>query len=276
MIKPRSIPEVLLGDTFELKIALQKEQEYESRMEEARLNWEKAKRQAEIEKRRYEQSRIKWEDAKKERKAIEARIEAVERKKIKTEIKRKEAELNALKHKLLKSYEDKAERGREHKAAEAKKKAEAEKKRKAEEALKKAEAEKKCKEAKALKDKLHGGFKKKKGTRGSSTGYSNSNNIGDGGKGKGSRGADLKGRRAVSKPATPKNPTQKLGVVVIKICVDRRGNVTSATYTQRGSTLNDSKAIQTAIKDAKKWKFNPASNGLDEQCGSIRYTFDVN
>lgn len=177
------------------------------------------------------------------------------------------------------------------KAADAKKKAAAEKKRKAAEAKAKADAERKRKEAeaKALKDKLSGGFKKKTdgggkgnngkpGNTGSNTGDPNSDNIGDGGKGKGKsgRGADLKGRNALSKPVAPKNPTQKSGVVVIKICVDRRGNVTSATYTQKGSTLNDSKAISTAIKDAKGWKFNPASNGLDEQCGSIRYVFGVN
>ena len=67
--------------------------------------------------------------------------------------------------------------------------------------------------------------------------------------------------------------TQKTGRVVIRVCVDASGKVTSADFTQRGSTTSDSQLRATAIRNAKKFKF--AAGSVDKQCGSITYDFKV-
>ncbi len=67
--------------------------------------------------------------------------------------------------------------------------------------------------------------------------------------------------------------SQETGVVVIKVCVDNKGSVISAKFTQFGSTSTNIELKKIAEKNAKKWKFK--EGGIDKQCGTITYDFKV-
>jgi outer membrane biosynthesis protein TonB len=90
--------------------------------------------------------------------------------------------------------------------------------------------------------------------------------------GKGRIGGGLGNRGVVSEPKISES-TQKTGRVVIKVCVNRNGNVISAEYTQKGSTTNNSTLIGIATRNAMKFKFTDGD--LDQQCGTITYDFKV-
>lgn len=168
------------------------------------------------------------------------------------------------------------------KEEEKKRQEEAEKKRKQAEAKKKAEAEKKRKqeEADRLKDQLGGLFKDgkgkgntgKPGSQGDPDGDPNSDNLDGISKGSGNVGGGLSDRGVV-RSHTPKDNSQKEGKVVVKVCVDKSGSVTEASFTQAGSTIFDSQLRQIAVNSAKRWKFKPGS--VDRQCGTITYNFKV-
>ncbi|MEM1323497.1 MAG: hypothetical protein AAGG75_24745 [Bacteroidota bacterium] len=61
------------------------------------------------------------------------------------------------------------------------------------------------------------------------------------------------------------------GQVVVKICVDARGEVISAKFTQRGSTTFNESLKAMAIESARKALFAVSSE--IEQCGTIAYKF---
>lgn len=154
--------------------------------------------------------------------------------------------------------------------AEAKAKADAEAKRKAEEARK----------AQELKDKIGGALGGGKGSGKGETGKPGNQgdpNGGDSdilsGKTTGSGVVEGFGGRGYTKPAPPKDDSQETGNVAITVCVDKNGNVTSADYTQKGSTTTSATLKAIAIANAKKYKF--AGNGPDKQCGTITYRFSV-
>lgn len=91
--------------------------------------------------------------------------------------------------------------------------------------------------------------------------------------GKGRVGGGL-GSRGVRNSPTVTDNSQKTGIVVISVCVDGSGTVIGTPkFTQRGSTTADSRLINLAIKNAKRWKFDKAS--IDKQCGTIKYDFKV-
>ncbi|MCB0662912.1 MAG: hypothetical protein KDC24_09245 [Saprospiraceae bacterium] len=174
--------------------------------------------------------------------------------------------------------EDRKEKERQEeiqrqKQLEAQRKAEAEKKKKAEEdARKKAEAE-------ALKNKIGGlfgdgdgkGNTGKPGNQGDPNGDPNSDILEGKSTGTGKVGGGL-GSRGVSKSPKVVNRTQYSGTVVIRLCVDRNGNVIGTPeFTQAGSTTTNRSLVQIAIANAKEWKFNQGS--LDKQCGTITYNF---
>jgi len=166
-----------------------------------------------------------------------------------------------------------------------KKKKEADRK-KAEDARKKAKAEaearRKAAEAaakkKALEDKLKGSGKTSGGGGGNTGGTAGDPNVSNTGGGTGGgttgSGADVSGRTVAKKPSPPTNPGVK-GSVVVKICIDNKGNVTSAEFTQRGSTVTDGGAIAEAVANAKKWKFNTDVMAPDKQCGTVRYNYTI-
>lgn len=77
--------------------------------------------------------------------------------------------------------------------------------------------------------------------------------------------------RAIIQSTEANADPKKKGTVAVKICVDKAGNVTSAKYTQRGSTTFDAYLKKIAVKAAKSIKF--AKSDLAEQCGIVNYKF---
>lgn len=88
--------------------------------------------------------------------------------------------------------------------------------------------------------------------------------------GSGEIGGGLDGRDLTYRPKITDN-SQKTGDVVVKVCVNADGKVTSAKYTQGGSTTTNASLIQTAVKFAKKYRFEKGA--VDKQCGTIKIKF---
>ncbi len=139
-------------------------------------------------------------------------------------------------------------------------------------------------------------FKKKGQTNGNPGGDPNSKGYGDGKEGnKGSpdgnpngnpdgnnptgnygikEGANLKGR-TVSKPISFSKDFEEVGTLVLKIVVDRNGNVIDVrTVTGMGSTITNYKQKQQAIAEIKNnLKFNFKADADEEQIGYYKITF---
>jgi len=91
-------------------------------------------------------------------------------------------------------------------------------------------------------------------------------------------GASLKGRGLVSKPNFS-NPTNEFGKVVIKITVNKSGQVVKAELVSLYSTNTNQDLVNYALQEAYKFKFNNVSseNGSKEnQIGKIVYNFTAN
>lgn len=171
---------------------------------------------------------------------------------------------------------EQAERDRQEREAEARRQAEAEARRKAaeEEARKKAEADK-------LKDQIGGlfgdgkgkGNTGKQGNQGDPGGDPNAGNLEGISTGSGSVGGGLSDRGVSRRGPGVQDNSQSVGSAVISVCVDRDGNVISADFTQKGSTISDGSLRSKAIADAKQWKFGKGD--VDKQCGTITYRFKV-
>ena len=134
-------------------------------------------------------------------------------------------------------------------------------------------------EAQALKDQLKGGLSGngggkgntgKDGNQGDPNGDPNSNILEGISTGAGKVGGGL-GSRGVAKTHTPQDNSQDQGTVVVKVCVDRAGNVVSAKLTQAGTTATSARLKNLAISSAKKWRFSKGDQ--DRQCGTITYNF---
>lgn len=97
---------------------------------------------------------------------------------------------------------------------------------------------------------------------------------GNGGSGNGT-GYSLKGRTA-SKLPTPNYNSSKEGKVVVKIWVDRNGNVVSAEPGDWGSTTTDARLMEQAKRAALQSKFTPDPNATEQQVGTITYIFRKN
>jgi flagellar biosynthesis GTPase FlhF len=114
------------------------------------------------------------------------------------------------------------------------------------------------------------------GNQGVPTGDPNSNNYGQGGSGNGSQGSgisfSLSGRSASSLPK-PKYPGDDAGLVVVKVTVDKFGNVTVAEPGIRGTTIMNQKFWEEAKQAALKAKFNADNNAPAYQQGTISYRF---
>ncbi len=88
----------------------------------------------------------------------------------------------------------------------------------------------------------------------------------------GKTGEGLKDRGIIYQPSITDN-TQKTGRVVVKICVNKKGQVIFAKYTQKGSTTTDSHLIDLAESSARKYRFNQSE--IEEQCGNIIIDFKL-
>ncbi len=117
-----------------------------------------------------------------------------------------------------------------------------------------------------------GNVGKQNGTTGGGQGGSgnNPNSIGPGGTG---ISIKLDGRSALALPK-PRYTEQEDGTVVVKITVDRQGNVINATTDGvRGSTTTNKTLHSEAISAARKAKFNLKGDAPPEQIGYITYNF---
>lgn len=119
---------------------------------------------------------------------------------------------------------------------------------------------------------LFGGGQDNSDNRGRENGDPNVNNLKGLSKGIGTVGRGLSGRQIVYAPNI-EDDSQKTGRVIVEICVDQSGKVTSAKYTQRGSNTNDQYLVNLAEKEAMKWRFSSSEQAL--QCGVITIDFKV-
>ena len=111
------------------------------------------------------------------------------------------------------------------------------------------------------------------GNQGDVLGDPNSDNLDGAAKGNGQVGGGLGDRGVGSRPEISNN-TSKVGVVVVKLCVDSSGKVipSSVKFTSSGSTTQDSRLKSIAIGNAKRWRF--AASSKNEECGTISYKFE--
>lgn len=109
------------------------------------------------------------------------------------------------------------------------------------------------------------------GNQGKEGGDANSNRY-DGAPGKGGAQFSLNGRSAKALPA-PNSSTQKQGKIVVKIYVDRAGNVVKVDAPEKGSTLSDAGLVQQSKAAAMKAKFSPNEDALEIQTGTITYVY---
>ena len=84
----------------------------------------------------------------------------------------------------------------------------------------------------------------------------------------------LAGRSVVSLPA-PTYSGNAQGTVVIKIWVDRQGNVTRAEFESKGSNTIDAILVKYAKEAARNAKFNADENAPETQTGSLTYIFKI-
>ncbi len=162
--------------------------------------------------------------------------------------------------------------------ADSKAKEDAEAKRKAEE-QRKAEIEKAEREAaENQKKKFSDLLGKGKGSNNNSGNQGQSNGDPDGkalegiSKGSGVVGGGLAGRGVLFTPSISDN-SQKTGRVALNVCVNNKGQVVQADFTQKGSTTSDSYLINIARQNALKYKFS--SSEIDKQCGTLTIDFKV-
>jgi len=90
--------------------------------------------------------------------------------------------------------------------------------------------------------------------------------------GKGAVGEGLGGRSVLFEPEI-NDSSQKEGRVVVKICVDQSGKVTSAKYTQKGSSTTDLQLIKKAEKAAMEYVFSESTTA--KQCGELAVDFKL-
>jgi len=77
--------------------------------------------------------------------------------------------------------------------------------------------------------------------------------------------------RSIKAAPSIKSSYSSKGKVVVKVCVNQVGEVTSAKFTQRGSTTFNSELKDLALDSAKESLF--VQSELMEQCGTISYHF---
>ena len=80
------------------------------------------------------------------------------------------------------------------------------------------------------------------------------------------------GRGVLTAPRLQES-SQKEGRVVLSVCVDADGSVTSADFKAAGSTTTDGDLIDAAKRNARQYRF--AAGSAEKQCGTITYNFIV-
>jgi len=164
-----------------------------------------------------------------------------------------------IKREKEKKKREKAKKRKEEKEAreakEAKRIAEAEKKREMEEAEKRAKALSFGEKGEATKS--------GEGTKAIGIGTGN-DEIGGG----------LGGRGVISAPKITDN-SQDAGVVLVKVCVDRNGDVIQAEIRQTKTTTTSSRLKKIALEGARSYKFKKDLSAPKKQCGTITVDFKM-
>ncbi|MDR3365545.1 MAG: TonB family protein [Prevotellaceae bacterium] len=88
-------------------------------------------------------------------------------------------------------------------------------------------------------------------------------------------GASLAGRSLRGKLPEPDYRIQQSGRVIVRIKVDREGNVVEAEARQEGSTIMDATLYDAAERAARRAKFSANPNGPLFQNGIITYVFKL-
>lgn len=115
----------------------------------------------------------------------------------------------------------------------------------------------------------------KAGDKGDSSGDPNASSFYGQGKGlDGDGNYNLGGRKALNKERF-KQECNESGRVVVRIVVDRNGNVLEATPGQRGTTNNAPCLTEPAKRAALATKFNADSKAPSKQIGTIIYNFSL-
>ncbi len=116
------------------------------------------------------------------------------------------------------------------------------------------------------------------GNQGVPTGDPNSDNYGPGGRGNGTRGTGISyslGNRTATSTPKPNFPGREEGTVVVKITVDKNGNVTQAEPGQKGTTTLNADLYDAAKRAALQAKFNVDNDAPAYQTGTITYKFII-
>ena len=110
--------------------------------------------------------------------------------------------------------------------------------------------------------------------RGQLGGNPNGGGYTGGGLGGGRSDFHLNGRSLIGRPQVTYDGTET-GYVAINIKVDQKGNVTSATFSMKGSTISNPRLIEIAKKAASsgQLKYNANPDAPEEQFGVIRFFF---
>ncbi len=111
----------------------------------------------------------------------------------------------------------------------------------------------------------------KPGNQGTQDGDPNSSVLS--GLGKGAGIINGFGGRGVKSASKLHDDSQKSGRVVVYVCIDSDGNVTSAKFKAQGSTTTDEELTAKAESNARSYRFQPGS--AETQCGTITYNFIV-
>ncbi|HVI49376.1 MAG TPA: hypothetical protein VM802_31210 [Chitinophaga sp.] len=112
----------------------------------------------------------------------------------------------------------------------------------------------------------------KPGDRGQINGDPNAKGYTGGGLGGGRSDFHLNGRNLIGRPQVTFDGTES-GYVAINIKVNQQGNVISATFSMRGSTLSNPQLIEIAKRAAGQLKYNANPDAPEEQFGTIRFFF---
>ncbi len=88
-------------------------------------------------------------------------------------------------------------------------------------------------------------------------------------------GATLEGRSLDGTLPLPNYNVQQSGRVIVRIRVDRDGNVVEAKADQKGSTVMDATLYEAAERAARRAKFNSSPSSPIYQNGSITYVFKL-
>lgn len=84
----------------------------------------------------------------------------------------------------------------------------------------------------------------------------------------------LQGRGLVGNLPQPAYPGSRSGKVVVRVSVGPKGDVTSAAFEPKGSTVSDPQLIEAALEAARKARFTESRAAV--QGGTITYVFRMN